>query len=340
MNCRLLLSGVAFAAAGLYATASSAGQTLRLMHFFPETLMTSQTDAAFAADVEKRTNGDIKIKIFWAGALGKPTEVLQLVGSGGVQMGATVPIYFPAELPFSSLGAVPLGYFKDARTALTVERHVIDDDPAGKAEMKKANLVPLLVHGLAPYHLICTKPIETVKDLEGTKIRTFGAYAPEAIKAFGAVPVNLQPGDIYQGMQHGVVDCAMYSYDLAASSKFQEVAKYWSSISFGAFAGYQIYINRQLLEAMKPEDAKAIREAGLAAEQAEIPRVAAAEEAAIEKAKAAGVTFVTFKDQAAFEEKLPDTLDTWASQTVKAGAPQADVDRVVAEVRKLAGKNQ
>jgi TRAP-type C4-dicarboxylate transport system substrate-binding protein len=317
---------------------ASAGQTLKLMHFFPASQLTSQTDSAYAAEVAKKTNGNLKITIFWAGALGKAAEVLDLVGGGAVAMGATLPNYFPAQLPFSSLGAVPLGYFSNAKTALSIERTIVDHDAAAIAELKKANLVPLLIHGLFPYHLICTKPIARVADLAGTKIRTFGAYAPSAIKAFGAVPVNLQPAEIYEGLQHGTVECVMDNYDFAASSKLYEVAKFWSTISFGSFAGYQVYINRKVYEGLPKDQAKVLRDAGLAAEQAELAKLKQAEDDAIAKAKKAGVKFVAFEEQAAFDKKLPDTLDAWAKQTVAAGVPKADVDRVVKLIHAKTGK--
>lgn len=315
-----------------------AAQTFKLMHFFPEQLLTSKTDQAFADEVAQKTNNEIKIEIFWAGALGKPTEVLDLVGGGAVQMGATLPNYFPAQLPFSSLGAVPLGYYADGNEALAVEREIIDNDPAARAELERAGLVPLIVHGLTPYHLICNKPVATVADLDGIKIRTFGAYAPEAIKAFGATAVNLQPAEIYEALQRGTVDCVMYNYDFAASSKLQEVAKFWSTVSFGSFSGYQVYINKDLLASLPADQQQALIDAGRAAEQAELEKIKTAEQAAIDAAKAAGVIFVEFTEQDAFDAKLPDTLEVWAQQTVANGVPQADVDRVVALIRAKVGK--
>lgn len=338
MRLKSLAYGIAsFAVLGFAQQAASA-RTLKLMHFFPASQPTSRTDSAFAAAVARKTDGKLKIKIFWDGALGKASEVLDLVGSGAVAMGATVPNYFPAQLPFSSLGAVPLGYFPDAKTALKVERAIIDTDPAAKAELKKANLVPLLIHGLSPYHLICTKPIAKIADLKGTKIRTFGAYAPEAIKAFGAVPINLQPSEIYEGLQHGTVDCVMYNYEFAASSKLYEVAKFWSTINFGSFSGYQIYINRSLFDGLPNEQAKVLRNIGIEFEQAEVAKLKRAERAAISKAKKAGVTFVAFKQQSAFAAKLPDTLRAWAKQTVAAGVPKAEVDRAVTMIRGMTGR--
>ena len=311
-------------------------ESLKLMHFFPDTLQSTKTDAAFADEVEQATDGRIDIKIFWSGQLGKATEVLDLVGTGAVEMGATLPNYFPADLPFSSLGAVPLGYFGDTETALNVERAVIAD-PATQAELDKVNLVPVLIHGLPTYHLICTKPVATVADLDGLKVRTFGAFAPAALSELGAVPVNLQPSEVYEGLQRGTVDCVMYSYEFAASNRLHEVAKDWSTIPFGSFAGYQLYINRDVLDEIDPADREALLSIGRDMEQAEVAKVRTAEAEAIKTAEAAGVTFTDFTEIEQLYDRMSDTLDAWARQTKEKGAKAEDVDRIVALVRAEAG---
>lgn len=329
-------SGLALASALM--TNNAFAEDIRFAHFFPATTPTAKTDAEFARLVEERTNGAVKTQFFWAGAMGKATEILGLVGSGSVEMGATLPNYFPAELPFASLGAVPLTYFPDPETALTVEHAVTNGDPAGQAELRTANVESLLVHALRPYHLECTKPIEKITDLDGTKIRTFGAFAPGALQSFGAIPVNLQPAEIYEGLQRGVVDCVMYNYDFAAASKLQEVAKYWTDISFGSFAGYHIFANRDFMAGLPAETADTIRRTAKEVEAAELGKLVEAENAAIDTAKAAGVTFVRFTEQAEFQKQLPDTLDAWAKQMIDKGVKADDVERLAAQVRSMSGR--
>ena len=58
---------------------------LRLAHFLTPNFPGSQVDKWFADEVKARSNGKIKIEIFYAGSLGKATELLDLVSSGAVR---------------------------------------------------------------------------------------------------------------------------------------------------------------------------------------------------------------------------------------------------------------
>src|SRR6185295_1542258 len=59
-----------------------------------------QLEKDFAAKVEKRTNGRVKIGITYAGGLGKDTELLMLVSKGAIDMTATAPGYNPDQLRY------------------------------------------------------------------------------------------------------------------------------------------------------------------------------------------------------------------------------------------------
>jgi hypothetical protein len=87
------------------------------------------------------------------------------------------------------------------------------------------------------------------------------------------------------------------------------------------------------MNSLPKETADKIREAGRNAEQAELAKVTAADEAAAKVAKAAGVKFVEFKDQKKLEKLIPDTLEMWAEELIAKGTPKKDVERIVNLVR-------
>ena len=74
--------------------------TLKLSHQWTENNAGSVVDKWFAKQIEERTGGEVKIKIFWAEALGKAKENLVLLQQGAVGMAAMSPGYFPAQMPF------------------------------------------------------------------------------------------------------------------------------------------------------------------------------------------------------------------------------------------------
>ena len=321
--CLTMLSGPAIA------------EQVRVAHFFAQDSVIAETDQGFADELAEKT--DLELEIFWAGAMGGGKEILALVSGGAVQMGATVPSYYPSELPVASVGSSPLFYYVNPQQALEVTRTIVSDDPAGKAEMERLGIEPLVIHTAAPYRLVCNKPVETVADMDGLKIRTFSAISTKAMSAVGAVPVSMGSGEVYEALQRGTIDCAMYNNEFSVARKLHEVAKYWSTVSFGAISGTQLFANKAFMDSLPEDVAETVRAAGRQAEEAELEKVLAADKEAAEIAKEAGVTFVEFKEQAQLEEAMPDTLELWVKEITGKGVAQEDADRLAGVVRKITG---
>ena len=89
---------------------------LRLGHTYAPTTIQSQIDQWFVDEIDKRSGGKIKIRIFWSEMLGKNTEMLDLIGNGAIELGIIVPSFFPTRLPLSGItNALPLA-FDSAKT--------------------------------------------------------------------------------------------------------------------------------------------------------------------------------------------------------------------------------
>ena len=130
---------LAIVATGTYSGSANAQQelNLRFADFLPATLPQMQVDQWFADELDRRSSGKIKIKIFFGSALGKPTELLKLVSEGGVQIAATSPSYFPAQLPFlAPTNSLPLA-FKDAPQAQKIIHTLYAETPALQEEMRQ-----------------------------------------------------------------------------------------------------------------------------------------------------------------------------------------------------------
>ena len=99
----LIVAGLVlvFMGAAIPSQVKAAEITLNLGHPFPEKLVTlTSWEKWFAQEIEKRTDGRVKIKIFWAQSLGKTSDLPDLVKSGGVDMTMLVPGYYPALFPW------------------------------------------------------------------------------------------------------------------------------------------------------------------------------------------------------------------------------------------------
>jgi TRAP-type C4-dicarboxylate transport system substrate-binding protein len=88
------------------------------------------------------------------------------------------------------------------------------------------------------FSLFTTKPVNSLADLRGLKIRFSGAPQANLINALGATPVNIPSGEQYAALEKGIVDGVITSLAAVKAFKLQEVAKY---IVEPPFTGAQLF---------------------------------------------------------------------------------------------------
>jgi len=290
---------------------------LKFGHFAPPTTSHGQVDQWFADEVAKRSNGQVSIRIFWAGAIGKPAELLNMVGRGAVDIAAVPASYFPAQLPLlAAPSALPLA-LPSPQKAQRIVYDLWESTPAMQNEARKSNVWPLLFHTLNVYHLLCTKPIRTLEDMKGKKIRSQGEYFPKAWAAVGAVPVNVLPGEFYESLQRGNVDCMVLPWDLMVAFKLQEVAKYGSTINLGALISNPQWYNLKKWEQLPSSVRDLLVQVAKDALSVDLAKAEEAERNALAAMKAASVEMIAFQDQAKFEAAMPDFLAEWVATMKK-----------------------
>jgi TRAP-type C4-dicarboxylate transport system substrate-binding protein len=295
---------------------------LRFGHFAPATTAHAQTDQWFADEVAKRSKGQVSIKIFWAGAVGKPTELLNLVGRGAVDIAAVPASYFPAQLPLlAAPSALPLA-LPSTQKAQRIVYDLWGSTPAMQEEAKKANVWPLLFHTLNTYHMLCSKPIRTLDDMKGKKIRSQGEYFPKMLAAVGAVPVNVLPGEFYEALQRGSVDCMVLPWDLMVAFKLHEVAKYGSTINLGALISNPQWYNLKKWEQLPATVRDLLTQVAKDALSVDLAKAEESERNALNVMKAAGVEIIPFQDQAKFDAAMPDFIGEWVAAMHKIGKGQ------------------
>ena len=328
--------GVAISAAALLITGPLAAQeNLRFASFLPAALPQTQTDQWFADEVTKRSGGKLKIQVFAGGALGKPTELLKLVSEGGVQMATTSPAYFTSQFPLlSATNSLPL-VFKDAAQVQRILPILYAETPGLQSELQQLNLRPIYWHSVDPYYMICRTPVRTLADMKGKKVRSYGDDVPRMLQAIGAIPVNLLPGDLYESLQKGTIDCTPYSLATAVSLKLHEVAKYVTFMNIGSPGGWPIFVNQKAWDGLSADNKKLVMDVSAAAGKVELDKFAESDVEARKVMKAAGVEFIDFPDQKKFEAAAPDFLTDWVARMDKAGKG-ADATKMAAKWKELA----
>jgi len=200
--------------------------TLRMSDNQPEGYPTIIGDQAFAKEVEAKTNGRIKIKVFSGSQLGDEKSAIEQVQFGGIdaiRIGAAPLAEFNKQI-----GVLILPYlYKDKDQMFRVlEGPVGEKIFASLAADSKIVGLSWVDSGARNFYNT-KKEVKTPADLKGLKIRVQESKPMmDMVKDLGASPTPMAYGDVYSALQTGVVDGAENNWPSFLSSNHYQVAKH------------------------------------------------------------------------------------------------------------------
>lgn len=338
---RVMLKTVMAGAIGLSIAGAAAAQAkfqLRWGHYLPDGPFL-QLEKDFAANIEKRTNGQVKIDITFAEGLGKGTELLMLTARGGIDMTATAPGYNPDQLRYWRAFQTPL-VFNNTKQVIEVLEKVVEEFPAYRAEMDKIGVVWLFQQPLGEYYLSGPSPAcAAIADLKGKKARSFGADIPKAFTAIGAVPVTVPPVGVYEALKTGNLDYSFINPGNIQSLKLNEVGKNHCGPVM-AISGHNITISKRTWARLPADIQKIFLEEAKATQRAYMNWVNDFEAKALANIRAQGgnVVPISAPELAKWRAAAPDFLGDWEKATAAATGDAETPRKVAARWRELIGK--
>jgi TRAP-type transport system periplasmic protein len=221
----LSLVGGALAAPALLREghAQSPQVTLRMHHFLPPV---SNGHAKFLAPwaqkVQQESGGRIKIDIFPAMQLGgSPPQLFDQARDGVVDLVWTLPGNTPGRFPVTETFELP---FVPHRKAVVNSRAF--QDFAGehlKDEYKDVHPVCFWAHDHGLIH--SSKPVRTMEDLSGLKLRFPTRLAGEALRALGATAIGMPIPQVPESLAQRVIDGTVIPWEVVPSIKVHELVK-------------------------------------------------------------------------------------------------------------------
>ena len=244
-------------------TCTLAAVELKLGHFASDTHPCGIAAVQFKNNVEKRTNGEVKINVFGNNTLGNPPEVLEQVLLGAVDMSLSGQDQLAKHLPFYDVISTPFA-FKDYAMA----DKIIDGDFKTWAapELLKKNLVHLSDWEWGFRQLTNSKkPINTPADMKGMKIRTPPAFAYQAfVEAAGGNAQTIAFAELVMAMKQGVVDGQENPVGTIYDLKIYETQKYMSILNY-TYSSMVHVVNKKSWDKLTPEQQKIVTEESAAA---------------------------------------------------------------------------
>jgi TRAP-type transport system periplasmic protein len=183
---------------------------------------------AACAEILAETKGQLNIQVFASGQLGSDADMVSQVRSGAIDFVATAGGVWANLIPVAGITGTPFA-FPSLQAAFTA----VDGDLGAhiRGEFAKVNLAPVGAvwdHGFR-HITTSTKPINSVQDLTGMKLRVPATPTLQAMfKAMGAAPTTIGIGEVYTALQTKVVDGQENPFAIIEAFRFYEVQKFCS----------------------------------------------------------------------------------------------------------------
>ncbi len=301
-----LIGGTAAALVFALTTIGAAAETrLKFGHYNAESHPIHKAAVQFKANIEKRTNGEIKIEIFPNNSLGSPPEILEQTRNGVVDI--AVPTSGQLDKYDKAFAALMMPFaFSDIDHA----RRTMDG-PMLEWLTPLARKAGLEIVGVWEYgfrNLTNSKrPINTPADVKGLKIRT----PPEiqlsaAMSALGANVQKIAFPELYLALSQGVVDGEENPIATIWSAKFYEVQKHLALTRHVYQVIYQV-VNRDTWNKLTPAQQQIVREEGAAAGRLTRALLQSEEDGLVEQLKQKGMA-VTSPDLKPFKDAMAPAI--------------------------------
>jgi len=182
------------------------------------------------ADIGSATGGQLKLNLYAAGELPyTPVDAVKIVSTNKVQMSDGAVGFQAGDIPEFNVFGMPFlcttfeGFFQAVDSAAPImNQHLLDKYKIG-----------VLFHWtMPPQNLWTVKPVKTLSDIKGKKIRAWNPEQVTMLKILGAIPVSIASAEVPTSLQRGVIDGAITSALSVNDWKLYDFVNYGLMINF------------------------------------------------------------------------------------------------------------
>lgn len=233
---------------------------MRMSHAFPEKDMRAQAYQFWADEVNKRTNGAVKIKVYPSESLFKNPEIFKAMVQKSVEIGVIPSTFASTEAkelaPLDVAGLFDPKKIREVNTAIT---------PVMQKIMAKYGLRYLWPTDEGETIIYLNKKnareIHDPSDLKGLRIRDHGLWIGKTIKAWGGTPMTVPPSDVSVAFDRGTVDGGYTGWPFVMAFKLLEQAPNVTWIGYQNMWQF-VAITEEAWGKLTPDQQKIMAEAG------------------------------------------------------------------------------
>jgi len=216
----------------------------------------------FASDVDRASGGKLKITLHANGSLYKANEIKRAVQTGQTQAGEFILSGAANENALFGVDSIPFlaDSYAAARKLADAARPQVDKLLASQG------LKLLFTSPWPGQSLYSIKPVESMADLKGTKMRAYNPATSRIAQLAGAQPTTIQLAELGQALATGTVENFLTSSASGVENKLYESVKYFYAVS-AWLPKNAIVVNQKAFDALDKPTQAALLKAAAAAEE-------------------------------------------------------------------------
>ncbi|MGM0983062.1 MAG: TRAP transporter substrate-binding protein DctP [Pseudomonadota bacterium] len=268
-------------------------------------------------------NSDHSVQVYRFGELGESDDIMEQTQNGILQFVNQSPGFTGSLIPEAQIFFIPYLMPTDMDQVL----EFFDESKAINEmfpELYAENGLELLqMYPEGEMVVTANEPITSPEDFENKKIRTMtNPLLAETYNAFGATPTPLPWGEVYGGLQTGIIDGQENPIFWIESGGLYEVSPHLTFTSHGWFTTAMM-ANQDFFEGLSDEDKELVREASEVAYDHTIEHIQGLAEESLAKIQEASdeVTVTRLNDEQiqAFKERAPQVEEEFIDMTGERG---------------------
>jgi len=196
---------------------------------YPPSHPFSRADQRWMNHVERASGGSLKIVPMWSGALLSSDMSLEELRHRVADIGLITPIYTRGG---THLIRIQSGFYSGVKTIdsqVALYRCLEASVPQLASELHGLHVLAVQ-GGLLPGIVTSNKPVRTLADLKGLRIRAPSELLA-VLRELGVDPVNMPMGEVYSAMAKGVIDGVIAPIDTFQTLHFDEVGNHYATLS-------------------------------------------------------------------------------------------------------------
>jgi TRAP-type C4-dicarboxylate transport system substrate-binding protein len=240
--------GAIIVALGLVTIKPAAAQNVQLKAslFTPSGNPIVRAMEKWADDLKQKSGGRLNVSVFPGGQMGPPPRQFDLVRTGVADIAVILNGSTPGRFPLTELSHLPgivKGNYSGSLGLSEIAQDVLGPDYPG---VKILNIM------VTKTMIISRGEIDNVGALKGKRVRAAGSVQSDVLEALGAVPTVVQPGDMNDALNKGMIEGVSTAYSAVDSYKLDDVAKFIAEGNMGVVT-FAALMNQAAYDALPPD---------------------------------------------------------------------------------------